>query len=135
MTGRSPLGLISSVASVIGSLNRCGPALPGVQVEHAVDRFDRWFMRVSGNDYIDVASHGIDVKLFEIAENEDGSSSELHEFGVRVLSRPVTGVDVASDRRDRRDPPKCGQDIRPPDVPAVNDVIGACQTLLRFWPQ
>jgi hypothetical protein len=37
------------------------PCATRVQVEHAVDRVYRWFMRVSGDDYVDLFSHGIDV--------------------------------------------------------------------------
>ena len=111
------------------------PRTSRVHVKHPIDHFDHRFMRVSGDDHVDVLGHGIDAKRLEIVENVNGLPCEPHELGVGIVSRPVTGVHVSSDRRDRRDPPKRCEHIGRADVPAMNDVIDAGETVFRLRPQ
>jgi hypothetical protein len=86
-------------------------------------------MGVSGDDHVYALGDGIDAERLEIVENVDGSLSEPDELGIGVTSRPFARIDIASDRRDRRCPPKSCEDIGPADVPGVNDVVDAREML------
>lgn len=99
--------MISSVASVIGSLKRRLPA------EHPADGIDLRHVRMAGDNDVYAEGHWIDLQRLEVVKHEDGSSREPDEFGVGVFARPITGVHISSDRGDRRNLAKRADDVVP----------------------
>jgi hypothetical protein len=68
-------------------------------------------------------------------QDENGLVGDPHELGFGVLTGPVACVHIPSDRSDRRDPTKRGNDLGTSDIAAVNDVAHTGQTTFRFRPQ
>jgi len=107
----------------------------GIQVEHAPERFHLRCMGMAGDYYVDAERDGIDPQGLEIVHDENGPAAEANEFGVGIFAGPVAGIHVSPYCRDRRDPPKRNDDFGTSDIAAVNDVIHASQTALRFRSQ
>jgi hypothetical protein len=106
-----------------------------IQVEHAVDRVDLRHMGVAGDDDVDAACDRIDLLRLQIVQNVDQPSRKTNEFGVGIGNGPVAGIHVSSDRGNRGDAAKSVDDVRTPDVAAMNDVIDAGQATFRLRPQ
>jgi hypothetical protein len=92
-------------------------------------------MGMAGNDDVDTERDRIDPQGLEVVNDEDGSASEMYEFGFAIFTNPVATIRVSSDRGHRRDPAKGGNDIGTSDIAAMNDVIHASEMIFRFGPQ
>jgi hypothetical protein len=66
-----------------------------------------------------------------------GASDVRHAYNIvtRVLLRPVAGIDVPSDRNDRRNPLESGDNVRRTDVADVDNMRHACEALLDLRTQ
>jgi hypothetical protein len=51
------------------------------------------------------------------------------------MFRPVAGIDVPSDRNDRRNPLEFGDNVWRTDIAGVDDMRHACEALLNLWAQ
>ena len=127
--------VISSIASVTGSLNRRGPALPGLRIEHAVNRLDPCPVRVAGNDHVHSAGLRIEVEVMNIVQDVDGAAAEADRPGVGIARRAVGGVHITPDRDHGGDPAEVRDDLGPADVAGVDDMGDAGQALLRLGTQ
>jgi hypothetical protein len=77
-----------------------------------------------GDDHV----HGegrIDVEGFQVVKNMDRLSCEADAFRIRILSCPIAGVDISSDRGDRRYLAKSVDDLWTSDVAGMDDVVDA----------
>src|SRR4029450_5260045 len=70
-----------------------------------------------------------------VVQNVDRLSREAHEFRVSILAGPFAGVNVSSDRGDGRNLAKRVNDLGPPDVAGMDDVIDARQASFGLGPQ
>jgi hypothetical protein len=55
-----------------------------------------------------------------------------YHFGLRMIFHPAPGIEVPSDRNDRRNPLETGDDVRRIGNAGVDDVRRACEALLNL---
>lgn len=134
ISGRMPSGVSSSVANVIGSLKRRGPALPGFQVENATDRVDLRYVGMPGDDDVEAGAE-IGLQRLQVVQNVDRLTCQTDEFRVGVVASPLATVHVSTNGRDGCDPAKRVDDLGASHVAGMNDVIDARQASLRLGPQ
>jgi hypothetical protein len=60
-------------------------------------------MRVAGNDHVNSANCWIDLQLLKVVQDIEGPLAEPYQ-SVGIVSCPVAGIDVTSDRSDGRNP-------------------------------
>ncbi len=101
MSGLGPLAVRSKIATVTGKLKR---RASGIQIEHAANSLHPGPMRVAANDDVDPARDWIDLKCFDVVQDVDAAPAERYRLGLRIMLRPLAGIDVPSDRNDRRNP-------------------------------
>lgn len=106
----------------------------GIQVEYAVYRLNPRHMRMAGDDDVNAQFSGIEPQRVQIVKNIERPAGEADEFSIGIFARPIGGVHVPFDRRDRRDPLERVDDVGIADVTAVNDMVDARQSALSFRP-
>ena len=132
MSGLGPLAVRSKIATVTGKLKR---RASGIQIEHAANSLHPGPMRVAANDDVDPARDGIELQCFDVVQDVDAATTERYHLGLRIMFRPVAGIDVPSDRNDRRNPLESGDNVRRTAVADVDNMRHACEALLDLRTQ
>jgi hypothetical protein len=78
-------------------------------------------MRVARNDDVETAQLRIELQFLDVVQDVNGALAWFYHLGVRRVLRPVAGIDVSSDRSDRRNPAEPGNDLWPTDITGVDD--------------
>src|SRR5215218_1567083 len=78
---------------------------------------------------------GPGLQRLQVVQNIDRLSRQADEFRVGVFAGPLATVHVSSDGGDRRNLAKRIDDLGPPDVACMNDVVDAGQASFRLGPQ
>src|ERR1700712_3697813 len=87
-----------------------------------------------GDDHVDTGAK-IDLQRPEVVQDIDRLPSKAHDCGVRVFASPLAVVHISSDGGDGCNPAKGVDDLGPPDVAGMNDVVEAGQASFRLRPQ
>ena len=111
------------------------PGAPGIKIEHPINGLNSRSMRVAGNDYVNSAQYWVQTQFLNIMKHVDRVSAESHHLGVRIFLRPLAGVDVPSDRTDRRNPAQPGYYVWLTNITAVDDMRNAREPLLSLRAQ
>jgi hypothetical protein len=61
-------------------------------------------MRVAANDDVNPARDWIKLQGLDVVQDIDAAPAEGYHLGLWIMFRPVPGIDVPSDRNDRRNP-------------------------------
>lgn len=92
-------------------------------------------MRVAGNHDVNATGGWIDLQFPKVMQDVEGTLPEPQRQGVGIIFGPFAGIDISSDRSNRRNLAKCGQNIGTTDIPGVDDMRHAGKPLLSLWPQ
>jgi hypothetical protein len=111
------------------------PGASGIQIEHPANSFDPRSMRVAGNDHVNSARRCIDLQFLKVVQDVEGPFAEPHHLSVGIVFRPVTGIDVSSNRSDRRNPTEPHEDVRATNIAGVDDMRHAGELSLSLGPQ
>src|SRR5580704_8881333 len=108
-----------------GQTEAARPCAPRIEVEHAADDLDLRAMRMTRDDDIDAGRHGVEVERLAVVQHVDRAAAQLHERRLRIRDRPLALVDVAPDRRHRRDLAQALDHLGAADVSGMDDVVDA----------
>ena len=92
-------------------------------------------MRVAGNHHVDSANCWIDLQLLKVMQDIEGALAEPYQLSVGITFRQVAGIDVSSDRSDRRDPTESDENVRATNIASVDDMRHPGKPLLSLGPQ
>jgi hypothetical protein len=92
-------------------------------------------MRVAGNDHVNSANCWIDLQLLKVMQDIEGALAEPYHLSVGITFRQVAGIDVSSDRSDRRDPTESDENVRATNIASVDDMRHPGKPLLSLGPQ
>ena len=92
-------------------------------------------MRVARNDYVNSANCWIDLQFLKVVQDVERPLPELYHLSVGIMFRPVAGIDVSSDRSDRRNPTEFGENVRATNIASVDDMRHPGKPLLSLRPQ
>jgi hypothetical protein len=92
-------------------------------------------MRVAGNDHVNSANCWIDLQFLKVVQDIEGPLAEPYHLSVGIAFRPVAGIDVSSDRSDRRNPTESGENVRVTNIAGVDDMRHPGEPLLSLRPQ
>jgi hypothetical protein len=68
-------------------------------------------MRVAADNDVNPARNWIELQRLDVVQDVDAASAEGYHLGLRIMFRPVAGIDVPSDRNDRRNPLEFGDNV------------------------
>jgi hypothetical protein len=105
------------------------------EIEHPANRLDPGPMRVAANDDVNPARDWIELQCLDVVQDIDAAPAEGYHLGLRILLRPVAGIDVPSNRNDRRNPLESGDNVRRTDVAGMDNMRHACEALLDLRTQ
>ena len=92
-------------------------------------------MRVSGNDHVNSANGWIDLQFLKVVQDIEGPIPESYHLSFGIMFCPVAGIDVSSDRRDRRNPTKSDENVLAANIASVDDMRDPGKPLLSLRPQ
>ena len=92
-------------------------------------------MRVAGNHHVNSANCWIDLQLLKVMQDIEGALGEPYHLSVGITLRQVAGIDVSSDRSDRRDPTESYENVRATNIASVDDMCHPGKPLLSLGPQ
>ena len=92
-------------------------------------------MRVAVNDHVNSANCWIDLQFLKVVQDIEGPLPEPYHLNVRIMFRPVAGINVSSDRSDRRNPTESDKNVRATNIASVDDMRYPGQRLLGLRPQ
>jgi len=118
-----------------GQVETSWPSASRIEIEHPANSLDPGPMRVAANDDVDPARDGIELQCFDVVQDVDAATTERYHLGLRIMFRPVAGIDVPSDRNDRRNPLESGDNVWRTDIAGVDDMRHACEGYLDLWTQ
>lgn len=104
-------------------------------MEHAATRLDPGPMRMAANDDFDPARNRIELQCLDVVQEMDAALAERDRQALRITLRPPAGIDVPSDRNDRRNELQSVDYIRRTDIAGMDDLRDACQLLLGLRTQ
>jgi hypothetical protein len=71
---------------------------------------------------VDPARDRIELQCFDVVQDVDAAPTERYHLGLRIMSRPVAGIDVPSDRNDTRNPLESGDNVWRTDIAGADDI-------------
>jgi hypothetical protein len=92
-------------------------------------------MRVTRNHNVNSANCWIDLQLLKVVQDIEGTSPEPYHLSVGIMFRQVAGIDVSSDRSDRRNPTEPDKNVRATNIASVDDMRHSGKPLLSLRPQ
>jgi hypothetical protein len=113
-----------------GQVETPWPSASRIEIEHPANSLDPGPMRVAANDDVNPARDWIELHCLDVVQDMDAAPAEGYHLGLRILLRPVAGIDVPSDRNDRRNPLESGDNVRRTDVAGEDNMRDACEALL-----
>ena len=90
---------------------------------------------MAANDDVNPARDWIELQCLDVVQDIDAAPAEGYHLGLRILLRTVAGIDVPSDRNDRRNPLESGDNVRRTDIADVDNMRHACEALLDLRTQ
>lgn len=90
---------------------------------------------MAGNHHVNSANCWIDLQLLKVMQDIEGALAEPYQLCVGITFRQVAGIDVSSDRGDRRDPTESDENVRAANVASVDDMRHPGKPLLSLGPQ
>jgi hypothetical protein len=111
------------------------PGASRIEIEHPANSLDTGPMRVAANDDIDTARDWIELECLDVVQDVDAAPAERYHLGFRIMFRPLAGINVPSDRTDRRNPVESGDNVWRTDIAGVDDMSHACEALLDLRTQ
>jgi hypothetical protein len=105
------------------------PRATRIEINYALTLLLLGYMTMSVNDNPESRRGRFQVKLRQVVKDVQGNTAELHSFSLRQLARPRCFVDIAANRRDRRNLPKLLENLRRPNVSRMNDLLRPAQSL------
>jgi hypothetical protein len=118
-----------------GQVETPWPSASRIEIKHPANSLDPGPMRVAANDDDNPARDRIELQSLDVVQNIDAAPAEGYHLGLRMLLRPVAGIDVPSDRNDRRNPLESGDNVRRTEVADVDNMRHACEALLDLRTQ
>jgi hypothetical protein len=118
-----------------GQVETPWPSASRIEIEHPANSLDPGPMRVAANDDVNPVRDWIELQCLDVVQDIDAAPAEGYHLGLRILLRPVAGIDVPSDRNDRRNPLESGDNVRRTDVAGVDNMRHACEALLDLRTQ
>jgi len=106
-----------------------------IEIEHPADSLDPGPMRVAENDHVDPARDRIELHCLNVVQNVNAAPAERHHPRLRIVFRPMAGIDVPLDRDDRRNPVKSGDNVWRTDIAGMDDMRDAREILLNLRTQ
>jgi hypothetical protein len=79
-------------------------------------------MGVAGNHHVNSTDCWIDLQLLKVVQDIEGPLPEPYHLSVGIMFRPVAGIDVSSDRSDRRNPTESDKNVRATNVASVDNM-------------
>ncbi|ANW01094.1 hypothetical protein LMTR13_13830 [Bradyrhizobium icense] len=92
-------------------------------------------MRVAGNDHVNSANCWINLQVLKVVQDIERSLAEPYRLSVRIMFRPVAGIDVPSNRSDRRNPTESDKNVRTTNIAGVDDMRHTGKPFLSLGPQ
>src|SRR5258705_7445364 len=92
-------------------------------------------MRVAGNHHVNSANCWINLQLLKVMQDIEGALAEPYHLSVGITFRQVAGIDVSSDRSDRRYPTESNENVRATNIASVDDMRHPGKPLLSLRPQ
>ena len=93
---------------------------------------------MAGNHHANSANCWIDPQLLKVMQNIEGALAEPYHLSVGITFRQVAGIDVSSDRSDRRDPTEYDENVRAANIASVEMICAtpasACSASGRKSP-
>ena len=118
-----------------GQVETSWPSASRIEIEHPANSLDPGLVRVAANDDVDPTRDWIELQCFDVVQDVDAAPTERYHLGLRIMFRPVAGIDVPSDRNDRRNPLESGDNVWRTDIAGVEDMRHACEGCLDLWAQ
>ena len=87
-----------------GQVETPWPSASRIEIKHAANSLDLGPMRVAVNDDVNPTRDRIQLQCLDVVQEIDAASTESYRLGLRIMFRPMAGIDVPSDRNDRRNP-------------------------------
>jgi hypothetical protein len=115
-----------------GQVETSWPSASRIETERPANGFDPGPMRMAANDDVDTARARIELQCFDVVKDVDAAPTERYHLGLRIMLRPVAGIDVPSDRSDRRDPLEAADNVWRTDIAGVDDMTPILTT--RQYP-
>jgi len=109
-----------------------GSATARVDIQNTIPFFDQRFVRMPRNNDLHTRGMRLDVELRKIVDDIDERAADSNHLGLRQMRCPRLGVIITFDGNERRHGGKLIENLRGPDVAAVNDVIAAHRECPRF---
>jgi hypothetical protein len=92
-------------------------------------------MRVAGNDHVNSANCWIDLQFLKVVQDIERQLAEPYHLSFGTTFRPVAGIDVSSDRSDRRNPTESDENVRATNIASVDDMRHPGKPYLSLRPQ
>ena len=118
-----------------GQVETPWPSDSRIEIKHPANSLDPGPMRVAANDDVNPARDWIELQGLDVVQDIDAAPAEGYHLGLWIMFRPVPGIDVPSDRNDRRNPLESGDNVRRTDVADVDNMRHACEALLDLRTQ
>lgn len=99
------------------------PCAARIEIEHAAANLLLRHMTVAGDHHAEPCCCRLQVKLRQIVEYINGNAREFDDFCLREAARPRGLVDIAANRRYRRDARELLKNLGRTYVARVNDVF------------
>ncbi|KRQ95002.1 hypothetical protein CQ10_33740 [Bradyrhizobium valentinum] len=92
-------------------------------------------MQVARNHHVNSTNCWIDLQFLKVVQDIEGPFTEPYHLSVGITFRPVAGIDVSSDRGDRRNPTESDENVRATNIAGVDDMRHPGKPLLSLRPQ
>jgi hypothetical protein len=111
------------------------PSAARIEIEDAVLLFYLRLMTVAVYDHAEPGGFWLQIEPADIVQHVDGHAAGFDDFGLRQSECPGFDVNVAADRRHRRDECERFEDLGSANVAGVEYAIGSTQGFDRLGPQ
>jgi hypothetical protein len=91
-------------------------------------------MRVTGNDHVNSRCWRINLQFLKVVQDVEPPHAELHHLSVWILLGPAAGIDISSDRSDRRNLTELNENVRTTDITGMDDMARPSESPLCLWP-
>jgi hypothetical protein len=111
------------------------PRAAGIEIEHSILRLLPGSVAVAINHGIEARGFRLEVELRQIVQDVNRNAAQFEHFRRGQLASQSAGIDIAANRRDRRNGSKFFKDFRIAHVAGVNDAVRIFEDRNSFGPQ
>ena len=111
------------------------PRAPRIQIQHAVALVLLRLVRMASDNNLKPGSLRLQIQVLQIVQNIETCSSGFDRSCFREFHRPGLGIHVASHGEDRRNFLQAPNNLRPANIPCVNNQLNSLQRGKRLRPQ